>query len=63
MGKITLVTNRLINEYSHLCGVIERGETPIDVPEMKKTAELICKKMMEKDKEQYDALLKSINVV
>ena len=53
----------MINEYSHLCGVIERGETPIDVPEMKKTAELICKKMMKKDKEQYDALLKSINVV
>lgn len=59
----SILTNRLINEYSHLCGVIERGETPIDVPEMKKAAELICEKMMEKDKEQYDALVKSIKPV
>lgn len=55
-----ILTNRLINEYSHLCGVIERGETPIEVPEMKKTAEIICQKMIEKDKDQYDALVKSI---
>ncbi|PQA90391.1 Wobble nucleotide-excising tRNase [Chryseobacterium piscicola] len=55
-----ILTNRLINEYSHLCGVIERGETPIEIPEMKKTAEMICKKMQEKDKDQFDALVKSM---
>ena len=56
----TILTNRLINEYSHLCGVIERGETPIEIPEMKKTAEIICKKLQEKDKDQFEALVKSL---
>lgn len=55
-----ILTNRLINEYSHLCGVMERGETPIEVPEMKKAAEIICKKIEEKDKDQFDALVKSL---
>jgi len=55
-----ILTNRLINEYSHLCGVIERGETPIEIPEMRKTAEIICEKLEEKDKEQFEALVKSL---
>lgn len=53
----SILTNRLINEYSHLCGIVDRGETPIEVPEIKKTAEIICKKMIENDREQYDALV------
>ena len=55
-----ILTNRIVNEYSHLCGVIERGETLIEVPEIKKTAELIIKKLQEKDQEQFKALEKSI---
>ena len=33
---------------------------PVDVPEMRKVAQYILRKIEEKDKEQYDALLKSI---
>lgn len=55
-----IFTNRLINEYSHLCGTFERGESIVDVPEMQKVAQAILKKIEEKDKEQYDALVNSI---
>lgn len=56
------MTDRINNEYSHLEGLFERSMTPIDVPEMKKTAQFILNKIKEKDEEQYDALLKSIGV-
>lgn len=36
--------------------------TPIDIPEMKKTATFILDKIKEKDCEQYEALLLSIGV-
>jgi wobble nucleotide-excising tRNase len=55
------VINRLNNEYSHLAGAFERGETPIDVPEIKKVAERIMEKIEKADKEQFDALLQSID--
>ncbi|MDO8549466.1 MAG: AAA family ATPase [Ignavibacteria bacterium] len=55
----TLV-NRIINEYSHLFGVFERGITPIEIPEMKKTAKFILNKVYENDKDQYNSLLESI---
>lgn len=55
-----IYTNRLLNEYSHLCGTFERGELPIDVPEMKTVAALIISTIEKRDKEQYDALVNSI---
>ena len=55
-----VLTNRLSNEYSHLCGIFERGATVIEVPEMKTVAEKIIEKLKEDDK-QYSALLRSIN--
>jgi len=56
------MTDRINNEFSHLEGLFERSMTPIDVPEMKKTASFILEKIKEKDNEQYEALLMSIGV-
>ncbi|WP_320174776.1 AAA family ATPase [Maridesulfovibrio sp.] len=56
-----LLTERINNEYSHLCGVFERGASPIDVPEMKTVARQIILKIKE-DSDQYSALLESIGV-
>ena len=61
-GKVpTVLTSRINNEYSHLCGVFERGETPVEVPEMQTAARGIIEKL-KKDKDQYSALLKSVGV-
>ena len=54
--------DRINNEYSHLSGVFERSIMPIDVPEMKSTAQFILNKIREKDIDQYNALLSSIGV-
>lgn len=56
-----IYTNRLVNEYSHLCGTFERGESLVDVPEMKTIAQLILDKIKEKDEQQYNALVNSIS--
>lgn len=56
------LTDRINNEFSHLEALFEKGMTPIDIPEMKKTATFILEKIKEKDNEQYDALLKSIGI-
>lgn len=56
------MTDRINNEFSHLEGLFERSMTPIDAPEMKKTAEFILEKIKEKDIEQYEALLLSVDV-
>lgn len=56
------MTDRINNEFSHLEGLFERSMTPIDIPEMKKTATFILDKIKEKDNEQYEALLLSIGV-
>lgn len=56
------MTNRINNEFSHLEGLFERSMTPIDIPEMKKTAKFILDKIKEKDNEQYEALLLSIGI-
>ena len=58
----SVMTDRINNEFSHLEGLFERSMTPIDIPEMKKTASFIMKKIEEKDSEQYEALLISIGV-
>lgn len=54
-------TNRINNEYSHLCGVFERGSTPVEVPEMQTAARQIIERLKE-DKDQYSSLLKSVGV-
>ncbi len=55
----SVLVERMNHEYSHLCGVFERGETPMEVPEMKTAAEAILERLKQ-DREQYDALLESI---
>lgn len=57
-----ILIERINNEYSHLAGIFERGETPIEVPEMKKAAQFILQKIEEKDKDQFDALVESIRI-
>lgn len=56
------LTDRINNEFSHLEALFEKGMTPIDIPEMKKTATFILDKIKEKDNEQYEALLQSIGI-
>lgn len=56
-----ILTDRINNEYSHLKGVFERGSTPVEVPEMKKTANLIIGKL-KADEDQFNSLLKSIGI-
>ena len=56
------LTDRINNEFSHLAGVFERSVLPIDVPEMKTTANFILRKIKEKDLDQYNALCQSIGV-
>ncbi|MGY8774955.1 AAA family ATPase [Spongiibacter tropicus] len=56
-----IFTDRVNNEYSHLCGVFERGASPIEVPEMKAVAQQIISKVKD-DADQYSALLQSIGV-
>lgn len=58
----TSLINRLNNEYSHLKGVLERGEQPVEaITEIQKVAQLILDTIKSKDREQYEALLNSIN--
>ncbi len=43
-GKVPVIfTERINNDYSHLCGDIERAYLPIEVPEMLSVAKLIFK--------------------
>lgn len=56
-----VLKNKINNEYSHLCGVFERGSTPVEVPEMLTAAWQIIGRLKE-DKGQYSALLKSVGV-
>ncbi len=55
-----ILTDRINNEYSHLCGVLERGALPIEVPEMNSTANLILDRIKALDNDQYESLLRSI---
>lgn len=54
-----VLIDRINNEYSHLCGIFERGSTPVEEPEMQKAAKQIIE-VLRSDPEQYSALLKSI---
>lgn len=55
------LVDRINNEFSHLEGLFERSMSPIDIPEMKAAAQFILKKIEERDKDQYDALVESIS--
>ncbi|EDQ2624575.1 AAA family ATPase [Salmonella enterica subsp. enterica] len=54
-----ILSDRINNEYSHLCGVFERGATPVEVPEMQTAARQIIERLKE-DEDQYTALLNSV---
>lgn len=56
-----LFIGRVNNEYSHCAGVLERGMSLMDVPEMHRVAKAIIQKVKE-DTQQYMALLESINI-
>lgn len=56
-----VLTDRINNEYSHLCGVFERGSTPVEVPEMQTAAKHIIERLKQ-DSDQYSSLLKSIGI-
>ncbi|MEG0266660.1 MAG: AAA family ATPase [Bacilli bacterium] len=58
-GNIPIKINRIINEYSHLT-FIDRGWQPMDVPEVEECAKEIIRIIKEKDTDQYNALLESI---
>lgn len=57
------LTDRIHNEYSHMTGVLERGETISEQPEMQKSAQAIISKIQSVDINQYNALLESIDVL
>ncbi len=57
-----ILNERIDNEYSHLNGDIERATLPIEVPEIKRDAQLILNRLKALDLEQYNALLNSIGV-
>ncbi|MCD6004649.1 AAA family ATPase [Halomonas sp. IOP_6] len=54
-----VLADRINNEYSHLCGVFERGAAPVEVPEMQLAARKIIERLKE-DNDQYSALLRSV---
>lgn len=56
------LTDRIHNEYSHMTGVLERGETISEQPEMQKSAKAIIRKVQQEDIVQYNALLESIDI-
>lgn len=56
----TALTNRINNELSHLEDIFDRSMKPIDIPELPKVANFVLDTIRNKDREQYDSLLKSI---
>lgn len=58
----SLFVDRINNEYSHIAGIFERGQTPVEAPEMQQSAKLILDRMKATDNDQYNSLLISIGV-
>ncbi|MFZ5960545.1 AAA family ATPase [Pseudomonas knackmussii] len=56
----TVLTERINNEFSHLAGVFERSINPVDIPEMRSSAQFILNTIRTRDVDQYNALLASI---
>jgi len=57
---VPILVNRVINEYSHLT-YIDRGWKPIDVDEAEDCAKIIIDKIKEKDIDQFNSLIQSVN--
>jgi len=57
------LSDRLMNEHSHLSGSFERASSPIDIPEIQSVALKVLKVIKSTDKEQYESFLKSIGEV
>lgn len=58
-GKIAA---RLSNELSHLEECLDRGMTPIDIPEIQRIAAHVLQKVKAADPDQYESLMASIGV-
>ncbi|EAC1840287.1 RloC protein [Campylobacter lari] len=56
-----ILINRVINEFSHLEN-IERAKMPLDLLEIHKVINIIIENIKNKDKEQFEALLKSLDI-
>lgn len=54
------IINRYHNEYSHLREILSRGMQPIDIEESKKIAGFVLKMIKKNDKNQFEALVRSI---
>ncbi len=59
-GEIPSKINRVVNELSHLT-FIDRGWSPMDVPEIEECVKIVIDTIKEKDEEQFNALVESIN--
>lgn len=59
-GEIPAKINRIVNELSHLT-FIDRGWSPMDVPEIEECVRIVIEKVKEKDEDQFNALVDSIN--
>lgn len=59
-GEVPAKINRIVNELSHLT-FIDRGWSPMDVPEIEECVGLVIEKIKEKDEEQFNALVQSIS--
>ena len=58
-GEIPAKINRIVNELSHLT-FIDRGWSPMDVPEIEECVKTVLDKIKEKDEEQFNALIESV---
>ncbi|EHO4167933.1 AAA family ATPase, partial [Campylobacter coli] len=56
-----ILINRVINEISHLEN-IERAKMPLDLLEIHAVTNIIIENIKSKDKEQFGALLKSLDI-
>lgn len=58
-GELYIKINRIVNELSHLT-FIDRGWSPMDVPEIEECIKIVIDTIKEKDVEQFDALVESV---
>jgi len=56
------IATRLSNELSHLEESLDRGMSPIDIPEIQKIAAHVLAKIKKADPDQYESLMASIGV-
>lgn len=56
----TSLTNRYVNEYSHLEQIFERGMTPIDSSEIPRITEYVLDSIYHQDPDQFNSFMTSI---